>query len=303
MQLRTSIYVLILCFLIVPTSLAAVRQPDANQNIPPTAKVIDQPSLAKLRDVVKTAFTETHDGWSSDEVVLNTELNDAFLRACRKELPKTGSATFNWTLLNMRKAGHLKIATTKRNKKSVQEFSQVAEIAARLVHDRHQVSSDRMMTDPDLRAEFDNEIKSIDPEIDLYAARKAAFQLRKQRKLKPELISRIADWGRQIQSFSCSDVRKDPDQIPAHPGIYIFRDQSGYLYIGQSEDLRQRLKEHLDESSNFSLARYLDGDERQDIAIEIHAFDPDSKARETMVRRAYESELISSRRPRFNIQP
>lgn len=303
MTLRTFIYAMILCILIVPTSFALARQTDAIRAEKVAEKGDDQPSLAKLRDVVKTAFAETHDGWSSDEVVLNTELNDAFLRACQQELPKTSSATFNWTLLNMRKAGLLKIATTKRNRESVQKFSQIAEIAARLVHDRHKVSSDRMMADPELRAEFDREIKSIDPEIDLYSARKAAFQLRKQRKLKPELISRIADWGRQIQSFSCSDVRNHPNQIPAHPGIYIFRDQSGYLYIGQSEDLRQRLKEHLDVSSNFSLAKYLEGDESQKVVIEIHAFDPDSRASETMIRRAYESELISSRKPRFNIQP
>jgi hypothetical protein len=37
--------------------------------------------------------------------------------------------------------------------------------------------------------------------------------------------------------------------------------------------------------------------------VELHAFDPDSKARSLTVRRAYESELIRSRKPRLNIAP
>ena len=203
----------------------------------------------------------------------------------------------------MRKAGQLKLRLRNETRNRFKNFPTIAEIAARLVHDRHQVSSDRMMADPELRAEFDQEILAIVPDLDLYSLRKAAFQLRKQRKLKPELIARVADWGREIKTISLNELRKEPDQIPAHPGIYIFRDHSGYLYIGQSEDLQQRLKEHLDESSNFSLAKYLEAGGNPKITIEIHAFDPDSRARKTMVRRAYESELISSRKPRFNIQP
>ena len=268
----TTIRCFLISLLIAPSMSTAARQiaPTAYaQNVEITD---DSPALTEIRDVVQQAFADTHDGWSSDEVVLNTDLNEAFLRECLEQLPETSPATFNWTLLNMRKAGQLKFATTKRNQKSVQQFAQISEIAARLVHDRHQVSTDRMMADPKLRAEFDREILAIVPDADLYSFRKAAFQLRKQRKLKPELITRIADWGREIRSISLNEVRKEPDQIPAHPGIYIFRDQSGYLYIGQSEDLRQRLKEHLDQSSNLALAKYLEADGNQHITIEIHAF-------------------------------
>ncbi len=262
------------------------------------------PSTAQLRDVTRKAFVKTHDGWSADEVLLNTELNKPFIKACHESLPNIDAAKLNWTLINLRKAGHLKgIKTTRRNQKPLHKYSQIAEISARLVHDRHQVSIDRIMADPMLRAEFDKEVLRIDPQLDLYSARKTAFQLRKQRRLKPELIARIADWGREIESYSVEQVSNEPQLIPKHPGIYIFRDQSGYLYIGQSENLQQRLKEHLDESSNFALAAYLGDQVNENITIEIHAFDPNSRAKKTMIRRAYESELIASRKPRFNIQP
>ncbi len=258
---------------------------------------------ARLREVVAAAFAKTHDGWSSDEVILNTELNQAFVEACQQSLPDANPVDFNWTLLNMRKAGLLKTKSSKRSNGSVASFAQLAEIAARLVHDRYHVSTDRMMADPLMRDRFDEEVKKISPEADLYSVRKAAFRLRKQRQLKPELITRIADWGREIHTFSVDDVLSESIRIPDHPGIYIFRDPSGYLYIGQSDNLRNRLSEHLDDSSNFSLARYLADRSNDKITIEVHAFAPTSRAKETMVRRAYESELIASRKPRFNIQP
>lgn len=257
----------------------------------------------RIRQVVAAAFEATHDGWSSDEVILNTSLNDLFIAQCHRALPESAPAMLNWTLLNMRKAGLLKIKTTKRAKKTAKDVGQIAEIAARLVHDRHKISTDRMMADPKFRAEFDREVRSIDAGLNLYDVRKSAFQLRKQRRLRPELIARIADWGREIKSFPLSTVRKTPDIVPSRPGIYIFRDATGYLYIGQSVDLRKRLKEHLDASSNFSLSKYLSDLGNDNITIEVHAFASDSRARETMIRRAYESELIASRKPRFNIQP
>ena len=39
------------------------------------------------------------------------------------------------------------------------------------------------------------------------------------------------------------------------------------------------------------------------IHVEIHSFDPKSKAKSTRIRRAYESEIISSRTPKFNVRP
>ena len=205
--------------------------------------------------------------------------------------------------MNLRKAGKLKIKSTKSNRTSVSSVSHIAEIASRTMHDKYSVSSDKVMATPKYRIEFDKIAKSVDPNADLYRVRKAAFQLRKARRLRPELIARIANWGREIKSDSAESIRNNPDTIPQHPGIYIFRDATGYLYIGQTDNLRERLKSHLDQSHNESLAKYLGKQNISGITIEYHAFDPKSRAKETMIRRAYESELIASRKPRFNIQP
>ena len=194
-------------------------------------------SKSQIRDTIRSAFVQTHEGWSVDEVILNDELNDAFIKRCRAKLPTLEPADITWRLLNMRKAGLLKVKTTRFNRTPVTSSIAVAEIVARNMTDQHQVSIDKILATPDLRQSFDSAAHAIDPDADAYSVRKAALHLRKQRRLKPELIARIADWGREIIELPVEQVRSNPQSVPALPGIYIFRDQTGYLYIGQSENL------------------------------------------------------------------
>ena len=268
-----------------------------------SACAVAQNTSTELQKIIASAFAATHDGWSVDEVILRRDLNSAFLKKCRDQLPEVAPAELNRRLLNLRKAGTLKTKTTRSGPKPSREHVAVAEMVARSLIDQHGVTIDRIMADPKLQALFDSKTIAIGKDLDTYLVRKAAFGLRKKRRLRPELIARIADWGRSVQEFPLKSVENDPSVIPHQPGIYIFRDARGYLYIGQSVDLHTRLKEHLDESSNFSLSKYLSDQAHENVTLEIHAFPVDSRAKETMVRRAYESELIASRKPKFNIQP
>ena len=280
--------------------------------------------------VVREAFLATHNGWSTDEVLLQDRLNVRFLKRCRQSLPCAEAFDCNWTLLNLRKAGSLGSVVTRRRRDAHDDYLHAAEIAARLMHDQHRLTMDRVVCDPVRRAEFDRIALSIargpaqaktdpfilspDPganvtakppePVDLaYRLRKAALRLRKSRQLRPELVLRVADWGRQILVHDAEQILKDPRLVPPQPGVYIFRDRSGYLYIGESRDLRARVMKHLDRSDRVSLAAYLWDRGIRGITVELHAFDPESRANRKTIRRAYESELIRSRRPRFNVRP
>lgn len=262
----------------------------------------------RLNDAQKTkiieAFREAHGGYSPDEVILNDELQLRFLAACETTLPELKAVQINWALMNLRKAGKLsEIKTTEQNRVDATSFRPLGEIATRQLQDRYGVSTDQIMTSPELRAEFENAARQIDELADLYAVRKAAFQLRKTRLLKPELITRIADWGRKVTARSAAEFKADLNSIPEAPGIYVFCDSTGYLYVGESDNLRRRLAEHLDESDRRSLAGYLTKQGCENITLEIHTFEEGSRIGELAVRRAYESELIRSRNPRFNIRP
>jgi len=106
-----------------------------------------------------------------------------------------------------------------------------------------------------------------------------------------------------VETFSYQQLADNPQLVPPLPGIYIFLDATGYLYIGQTDNLNTRLKTHFRDSHNFSLTEYLRSDQQEQVMIELHSFPADSRAKETMIRRAYESELIASRKPKFNILP
>ncbi|MDA1015243.1 MAG: GIY-YIG nuclease family protein [Planctomycetota bacterium] len=255
----------------------------------------------KLKEVVNDAFAAAHEGWSSDEVVLDDDLNKSFIARCRAKLSGFDTFEFNWTLLNLRKAGQLTAKSTRRRRDSHDDYAHAAEIAARHMEDKHKLNMDRVICDPVMRAEFDKLAAAIAPGTKPYLLRKAAFGLRKARRLRPELVNRVADWGKTVKTFSADSLIKDANQIPATPGVYIFRDQTGYLYIGESSQLRTRVAKHLDHSDRKSLAHYLWKNGPQGITVELHSFDPESPARLKSMRRAYESELIRSRKPRLNI--
>lgn len=257
----------------------------------------------QLIDAAILAFEATHDGWSTDEVLLKDDLNEKFLAKCKEHFADGTATEFNWTLLNLRKAGKLGSVATKRVRQDHDDYQHAAEIAARFLQDKYEQTIDRLLCDPERRSEFDKAALSVVPDIEPYRLRKAAFGLRKARQLQPELVVRVADWKKEIITLPAAEIIAKSKLVPDAPGIYIFRDPTGYLYIGESSSLKQRVNQHLDQSDRKSLAHYLFENGNREITVELHVFGKDTPAKDKTRRRAYESELIRSRKPRFNIAP
>ena len=265
----------------------------------------------ELDAVIQSAFQQSHDGWSVDEVLLDDERRTRFLDACRvqSELksPSVADSDLLGRLVQIRKSGKLDIQATKRanprDGSDVNDWLPVAEIASRLMQDRFEANIDQWLVNPALLKEFDAIVSEIVPDADRYSPRKAALTLRKSRRLQPELLTRVTDWKREIQIATVADLAARLSTLPTNAGIYIFRDKTGFLYIGQSNNLRTRLSKHLDKSDRKSLARYLDAENKEEITIELHIFSADSPAAVTVVREAYESDLIRTRKPRLNVAP
>jgi predicted GIY-YIG superfamily endonuclease len=256
-----------------------------------------------LRDEVKAAFIATHCGRSTDDVVINPELNAAFISECRKRLVDVLEFDANWTLMNLRKSASLGDVTTDRIRIDHSLYEHASQIAARFMEDQTQLTIDRVLCAPGARSDFDAIALSIAPEVAVYRLRKAALGLRKASRLQPEIVKRIANWERQIVSFPAEELAIKIDLIPMNPGVYIFRDKSGYLYVGEASNLRLRVGKHLDHSDRKALARYFWENGVENVTVELHAFAEDSEARRQSARRAYESDLIAKRQPRFNIRP
>src|SRR5262245_20154401 len=115
-----------------------------------------------MRDVVRRSYFATHAGRSTDDVVIDDTLNAAFLEACLVEIPSASAFELNRELYNLRKhpPGLGKVATVKR-RDNHDAYLHAAEIAARNLEDRHGLTIDAVLCDPQRRCEFDTLAKSI----------------------------------------------------------------------------------------------------------------------------------------------
>lgn len=250
-----------------------------------------------MKATLRTAFEATRQGFSADRVVADPELNQAFLAKCAELGLNDTVAVLNRALLNLRKRGELRgLKSLRTSFPNQTEYTFAAEIAVRFLERLHHVTLDDIMCDPRLVEEFDSRASQVCPGASLLQYRWAALNLRKTQKLKPELLARVAPPER-ISDFAIDGL--DQSQIPDSPGLYLFYSSDHALYIGETDNLRSRIRKHLDHSDNRGLARWLwqRGDEL--LRLEIQVLQPSQGLR---VRRALEMELIRSRRPIFNVK-
>ena len=122
---------------------------------------------------------------SIDDMIVCDELNRRFIAACRKAgLKKASESDLNWRLINARKKGLVGNNDFKDGNRCRHTQLPACKIAAETMIERHNLSLDRIMCDPKLRAEFDEIARQRAPTEDLYLLRKGALYLRKQGKLK-----------------------------------------------------------------------------------------------------------------------
>ncbi len=251
-----------------------------------------------MTDAIVNALDAVSNGFSADRVVTDPQLNQRFISECRKRGLSDSNADLNRTLLNLRKRGGL----TGRPRSKRTHFSDeddyrfAAEIAARFIERRDGISLDAIMCQPDKVAEFDNIAKGIAPGYSPLQYRWAALGLRKKKKLEPELVGRIVP-PEDTKIIPISEVITD--DLPMAQGLYLFIASDQLLYVGETENLRKRLKKHLDHSDNKGLAHWMWEHGTENLYLEMQIL---KQGTETRVRRALELELIRSRQPVFNVK-
>ena len=280
-----------IAFVLCTQLLLIAQHAETNQDAPSTAAIAE-------------AFRETSNGFSTDELMIRNALRSNFLSKLGISTGGEDERDAILRLLQLRKSGKLNVKATRRGPPADEKIFATAEIAARVLIDRHRVSLDTILADPRLLAELQAEAMKIDRDVDAYSICKAVLSLRKRRSLKPELVLKVANWDREITTHSLTEIERmlSDGELPDLPGVYLFRASEGYLYVGEAKSLAKRLTEHLSGSDRKSLAAVLASDPTS-ISVELHRFPKDSPARNVSVRRAYESELIRSRNPKLNVRP
>jgi predicted GIY-YIG superfamily endonuclease len=243
------------------------------------------------------AFEEISDGYSPDRVIADPDLNSAFAAACEERGLTEPVRILNRQLMNLRKTGELRGPRRKRSKvEGAEECSFAAEVAIRHLERREKLTLDSILCDPALASEFDGIAAEIIPGYSPLAYRWAALSLRKVRKLRPEIVARVAP-ALRVERFTVDGL--DPESLPDEQGLYIFTSANGVLYVGEATNLRKRLRKHLDHSDNKGLARWLWEHGQKDLHLEVHVLEGTTA---TLARKALEAELIVSRKPIFNVK-
>jgi hypothetical protein len=246
--------------------------------------------------LIVQAFLEIRQGYSTERVIADPEMDRMFLRRCR-ELGLSGTDfDLNWKLSNARKGGHLSnVPKTKEYTISSErrdEFEYASEIAARFIQQKHGTKSlDKIVCDPDLAAEFDAAADRLAPGFSPLEYRWVALALRKAHRLTPQM--RNVQYPEFALLGSAHAV--DLSQIPDHGGIYLFRSDQEAIFVGETSHLRHRIAKHLGSSESNGIPNWLYGG--RDIQIGIHSLPGVSQS----ARKAMELKAILKHGPLFNI--
>lgn len=254
-------------------------------------------SSANDRAAVQAAFLAIRDRWSPDRVVCDPQLNSAFLEECQRLGIGFSQEECNRILLNLRRAGKLRRLGSRRTRFPNQaDYQFASEIAIRMIERRDGVTLDDVICSPTRATEFDKLCKQIAPAFSSLQYRWAALSLRKNKGLRPEPVGRVI----KLDSVIRANIRDLViDNLPSAQAVYLLICSNRLLYVGETTDIRARLKKHLDHSDNREFARWKWENEGEPLFVEYHLL---PKSTSTRTRKAIELELIRSRRPEFNIK-
>jgi hypothetical protein len=199
----------------------------------------------EIRRGIMEAFFAVRGEYPADRIIADPDLNQAFVGVCQRLGLPGQPCDWNRLLLNLRKAGRFKALPrahrTRLTPNEVDRYGFACEIALQYLTQKGQ-TLDRVLCDPSRAADFDTYVRSMITEnLESFRLRWLALHIRKRAK-------EIRDAGRHVHAADlwpnrCESVRSlDWDMVPSSPGLYWVEGPSTRLYVGETNNLRQRLQ-------------------------------------------------------------
>ncbi len=204
------------------------------------------------------AYSESYDGYSLDRVVADPSLNARFVDACSKAGLPGEARTWNASLLGLRKAGkfadHPTVQRTEYAWEDCDAYLFASEIAWRQMIDSGCESLDMILADPTLASDFDRIAQQLSPGFTSLEYRWAALKLRKNAKtVRAQALLLANPRLSKPWDLSSATLRK----MPTSSGIYVVLDSKQQpLYAGETNNVRERLKRHVDRKTKSHLPDY-----------------------------------------------
>jgi hypothetical protein len=211
--------------------------------------------------LIVEAFTAVHDGYSTDRVVVDPQLNARFLGKCRTLGVNSSDYQLNHALLDIRKSGKavLPKATKRTEFRDYDEYQFAAEIATRILQRTKGVTLDQVLCDPAIAAEFDSIASQLAPGQTVLKLRCAALNLRKTHRLGPSKGETKVPALDLVTAGPLKELKSR--DLPEFPATYVVYDQTRPVFAGETVNLQRRIEIHqkgglprwLDEAEGFDL--------------------------------------------------
>lgn len=212
------------------------------------ALITKRSTAADVNRGIVEAFFATRNGFSVDRVIADPELNEQFLAMCTR-LGLPGKAfDLNHQLMNLRKARDLRgLPRSLRTEfplegKDYYRYKFACEIAIQRFEHDLEVTLDHVLCDPQLASEFDQYVLTMLPDKpSSLKIRWFAFRIRKAADKISKASIRLDEdiaMARHIERPFSMDLSK----IPASPGLYWLSGDNRNLYVGETDNLQERLE-------------------------------------------------------------
>jgi site-specific DNA-methyltransferase (adenine-specific) len=250
----------------------------------------------ELDRAIIAAFLVANEGFSTDRVIADPELNASFLEQCRKFGIPGEPVVWNRDLMGMRKAAKLAgLPAARRTTFRPEELDRHAfasEIAMRRMLDAGSPSLDDVLCDPEQARRFDQIACSFAPGFSPLQYRWAALTIRKgacdfREKYRTSLAHEFRE--RRLPRFQpLTDLNME--RIGLNPGVYVLRAEPyRLLYAGETFDLGARIRRKLEAFTPWE-------EISKEIQIGVIPF-PGADRRQWL---GFKSHLITERAPALN---
>jgi site-specific DNA-methyltransferase (adenine-specific) len=245
---------------------ALVGAEDPMTSAPSTAEgkrlaTLPSPIVARRRNTkaeidqgILEAYFATRDGFSSDRVIADGDLNREFLSLCERLGVPGQPVDWNRGLLKLRKASRLSGLPRSRKTAIAPTEMDRCEFACEIAIQEFWIkgcSLDDLLCDPAMANEFDTRVRCVGkPDMASLHIRWTALKIRKRARDAREkckaLESPIA--APRTAHLACD---LNIQEVPSAPGLYWLQsaDRTRRLYVGKTQNLQQRFRLQIQDST------------------------------------------------------
>ena len=206
-------------------------------------------------DGIADAYKISCQGFSTDYLLCNPELNANFIASCKDSSLPGDATVWNRLLLRIRKAGKLPQSNGNRKRitaAAMDPYSAASEAAMQLMSLDYGLSLDDILCSPPAAAEFDRLADQFAPGYTPLEYRWAAMALRKRAK-KSRAFARahFQDWRKKRLPRGTTLDRCLSEKYKRR-GVYVVVNHGEPLYVGETLNVKARVEQILHTESWMS---------------------------------------------------